>query len=148
MLRRKSAPLMELIRIADDTETDANMVAHSEALHSVTTIPTPPRPSSARITAPISFLDYVSLHPHQVAPGHGYPPAQSIMQRERRHHRRRSRSRSRSCVPEDLDSNPDRFDEPPIFHDDGTAESRKPRYAWPYWYEWTASGIVRGRCSP
>ena len=150
MLRRKSAPLMELIRIAEDVEADAIMVEQGNALPSATTFPAPPRPSFARITAPCSLPDFNVLHPYVAAPQivqRCYPALPGQM--GRRHHRQRSRSRSRSCLPEDLDSQPDRLDKPPTFHEEnGTEESRRPRYAWPYWYEWTENGVVRGRCSP
>ena len=138
MLRSKSAQLMELIRVAEDIEDDTNGGQRGRALPIISGPPIPTGPSFARITAPCALPDFNVLRPHAAAPRH-----------TRRRSPARSRSRSRSGASEESVSQPDRFAPPPTLSDeDGSEESRAPRYAWPFWYHWTVDGVLRGRCRP
>ena len=152
LLRCKSGPLMELIRIAMDTEVD-NAIAVTDR---ASTLPVQPMPCSISATTAIPFSTYEHLNLHHpslcrrtvMESDRTGSSASHMLYNERRRRNYRSRSRSRSFEPECTDSNPDGYEKPPTFLDDGSAESRKPKYAWPFWYNWTATGAVRGRCSP
>ena len=129
LLRSRSGPLNELLSIAMDPE--------------------PYQPSVCRRAAPIyqPIIGVTDAEVENHLNGQPWPPAVSDMLYNEGSRQRRG-SRSPDFAPDTVDSNPWQPEPTPSFNDDGSEDSKSPKYSWPYWYKMTAKGAKRSKFDP
>ena len=149
LLRSRSAPLNELLTIAKDPEPVAAAslsLGEYVALHESEA---QYQPSVCRRAAPIYQPD-ISVSDADVEnylDGHPWPPAVIDMLDNQGSQQRRG-GRSPDWAPDIIDPDPWQPEPTPSFNDDGSRDSKSPKYSWPWWYKMTAKGAQRWKFDP
>ena len=165
LLRSRSGPLNELLSIAMDPEPYRPSVCRRAAptyqpivgvtdsevenLLSIAMDPEPHQPSVCRSVAPIyqPVIGVTDAEVENHLNGQPWPPAVSDMLYNERSRQRRG-SRSPDFAPDIDDSNPWQPEPTPSFNDDGSEDSKSPKYSWLHWYKMTAKGAKRWKFDP